>query len=64
MRWLNEILLDLTKTNLFINLKDTHKDFLSRQSILNKKDQAIYLGNSCSLMGQIDNLNFYNIIFL
>ncbi len=60
--WDCKIFLDFTKAYLLVDFKDTHKDF-SVSGILYKEDQAIYLGNTCSFMGQIDNLNFYNIIF-
>ena len=28
------------------------------------QDKAIHLGNACSFMCQIDNFNFYNIVFI
>ena len=62
--WKGHILLNLTKTDIFLELKHAHLDDFTWEGIIHEKDKAVHLGNACSFMCQIDNFNFYNSVFI
>ena len=54
--------LNSAEADFFIDLEDAHANHFTRQSIFNEKDAAVYLGYTCSLMTQIHNFYFNNIV--
>ena len=54
--------LNSAESDLFVDLEDTHANHFTRQGIFNEKNAAVYLGHTRSLMTQIYNFYFNNIV--